>query len=155
MANVQRPVLSDVLTAYDNYRNEQFVDDLFETIIVGGTTTIGNIGTPVVWISGNSRWEVYVAQDLSAVTGSPAYNGAKVAVLVGDNAGLGDQEDTDLSAGDTPLTALTHGRADLLETGMIWGSADASAQTAFRAELLNQGIRFAEVADSATPTYLS
>ena len=154
----QRKILSDLLKGVMTYEDDTKTNFNYDSVTVGGTATIGNIGVPVVWVDGNSRFEVFIAQDIAAAiaTGtSPLVDGSAIGLLVGSEFGSGfNKADTDLSAGDVTKTILYRGDATVVDAGIEWGTAAAPAQALFNAQLEAQRITTIDNATVVTPTYL-
>lgn len=151
-----RKYLSDLLKGTDDFHYDSAVRFNYDTVDVGGTGEVDNIGIPLIWVNGNSRFEVYVAQDITAVTGSPLPGGRPICIGVGDALGLGrNREDTDLSVAGTQMTVLFRGDAAVVESGMIWGTANTTNQAEFRAQMEVQGVTFIDNGTAVTPAYTS
>ena len=157
VTSTARPILSDYLKGCSDYASNNAVRFNFATVDVGGTGTVGNIGIPLVWVDGNSQFEVYVAQNIATAIstgGSPLPDGSVIAVAVGDYMGVGeDYENTDLTAADAKMTVLFRGDASGVDSGFVWGSANGTAQTAFKAQLEAQRITTIANAAVVAPTY--
>lgn len=154
----QRKVISDLVKGVMSYEEDTKTNFNYDSVIVGGTLTIGSIGVPVIWVNGNSRFEVFIAQDIAAAIttgGSPLASGAVIGLLVGDQFGSGfNKADIDLSAGDTTMTILYRGDATVVDVGIDWGTAASPAQVLFRDQLEAQRVTFNDNATVVNPTYL-
>lgn len=152
-----RPILSDLVKGVSSFEENTLTNFNTKAVTVGGTATIGTIGIPVVWVTANARFEVFVAQVIDTVAGSdsPLPGGAKVALLIGDKFGAGfNKADVDLSAGDVTMTALYRGDATVSNNGIVWGAVSAPNQALFLAELETQRITTIDNADVVTPSYV-
>lgn len=153
----QRAYLSDLIAGTSTYEDDTKTNFHYASVNTGGTATIPCIGVPLIWVNANSQFEVYVAQDIAAAItagGSPLPDGSVVAVMVGNNFGLGfNKADIDLSAGDVNTTVLYRGDATIKNDGMVWGTAAAPAQAAFLAQLEAQRITTIASATEVTPSY--
>lgn len=154
-----RKYLTELLAGEMSYSDDTATNFSYASIPVGGSTSVDNIGVPMIWVDGNSQFEVYIAQDIAAAItagNSPLPDGSVIAVTVGDAYGKGlNKADTDLTVADTTMTALYRGDATLLESGIEWGSAAAPAQALFLAQLEEQRITLAAEAAVVTPAYTS
>lgn len=154
----QRAYITDLVAGLSNYEDDTKTNFHTATVTVGGTATIPCIGVPVIWVNGNTQFEVYVAQNIATAIstgGSPLPDGSVLGVLVGNNFGYGfNKADVDLSAGDAEMTILYRGDATIIDNGMVWGSANAGAQTAFLAQLEAQRITTIANATEVDPTYV-
>ena len=153
-----RKILSDLVKAMDDLSSKTAVQFNTATITVGGTGSIDNIGIPVIWVDGNSRFEVYVAQNIAtaiATGNSPLKDGSVIAMVVGSALGTGlNKADTDIST-DTEVTALFRGDAAIVDEGIDWGSANGTAQGLFLDQLELQRITTIDNAEVVSPTYTS
>jgi len=153
----ERPVLSDLIKGVMDFEEMTKTNFNFESVTVGGTATIGNIGIPVIWVNGNSQFEVFIAQDIAAAVtagNSPLPDGSVVGILVGDNFGAGfNKSDVDLSAGDVSRTILYRGDVTISNAGMVWGTANAANQALFLDAMQDQRITTIASATVVTPTY--
>jgi len=153
----QRAYLSDLLAGTSTYEDDTKTNFHYASVNVGGSTTIGQIGIPVIWVNGNTQFEVYVAQSIATAIstgGSPLPDGSVIGIVVGDNFGLGyNKADINLASGDVNMTVLYRGDATILNGGMVWGSADATAQGLFLAQLQKQRITTIASATTVTPSY--
>ena len=118
-----RKYLSDLMKATDTFAEETAVRFNFDTVLVGGSGTIDNVGIPLIWNNVASRFEVYVAQVIATVIatgGSPLKDGSVICVSVGSKFGVGfNKADTDLTA-DVNMTALYRGDAVAAIVGVVW-----------------------------------
>lgn len=153
----QRAILSDLIKGVMAFEEDTKTNFNFESVTVGGSTTIGCIGIPVIWVDGNTQFEVYVAQDIPtaiATGGSPLPDGSVIGLLVGSKEGKGfNRADIDLSTGDETMTILYRGDATIVNEGIVWGGAGAPAQTAFLEQLEKQRITTIANAEVVTPSY--
>lgn len=149
----QRAYLSDVLAGVSSFEGDTKTNYNFASVEVGGTGSIPCIGVPVVWNDDDEQFEVYVDQDIDNAGSSSLPNGSPIAIVVGDNYGVGfNKKDVDLS--ETPtMTVLYRGSAAILKEGMVWGQATTNAQAAFLAQLETQGITVQETAKTAETSY--
>lgn len=157
--STSRKLLSELIAAEDTFAMDNAIDFNYATANVGGTGSVDNIGVALIYVTGNSRFEPYVAQDITAAItagGSPLKDGSVIALSVGNSQGKGfNDADTDL-AGTTPkMTVLYRGDAAILNEGVIWNGADAGAQTAFLAQLEAQRITTTKQAADAAASYLA
>lgn len=154
----ERKFLSDLIKGVSSYEDETKTNFHYASVTVGGSATVDCIGTPVVWVTANGRFEPYVAQTIATVAGtdSPLKGGAKVALLVGDYNGMGfNKADVDLSAGDATMTVLHRGDVTVVNEGIEWDAgSNAAVQAAFLAELEAQRITTIDNATVVTPSYL-
>jgi hypothetical protein len=154
----ERAYLSDLIAGVMSFEEDTKTNFNYASVTVGGSATIPAIGVPVIWSNANSRFEVYVAQDIGAAmaTGtSPLKGDAAIAIVVGTANGLGfNKADTDLSAGDVTMTVLYRGDAIIKNEGMVWGSAAAPAQALFLTQLEEQRITTTADAVAAEASYL-
>lgn len=154
----QRGYITDLVAGLANYEDDTKTNFHTETVTVGGTATIGYIGIPVIWVNGNSQFEVYVAQNIATAIstgGSPLPDGSVIGLLVGNNFGYGfNKADVDLSAGDVSATILYRGDATILNEGIVWGAAAAPAQAAFLAQLEAQRITTIAAGEAVTPAHV-
>lgn len=151
-----RKYLTDLVKGVDSFSEDSAVRFSYETVAVGGTGEVDNIGIPLVWVNANSRFEVYVAQDISAVTGSPLPEGFPIAISVGDKFGVGrNRADTNLATSGQQMTVLYAGPAAITNEGIVWGSATSGDQDEFRDQLEKQRMRIVANATTVTPAYTS
>ncbi len=160
VVSTSRKLESELLAGVDTFAYENAVDFNFQTVAVGGTGKVDNIGVALIYVAGNSRFEPYVAQgDIAAAItagGSPLKDGSVVAVSVGNYQGKGfNDEDTDLAVAGSKMTVLYRGDAAILNEGVIWNGADAAAQAAFLAQLEAQRITTTNQAADAAASYLA
>lgn len=157
VTSTSRKKLSDLLKGEDTFAMDNAVDFNYDTVDVGGTGTVDNIGVALIWVNANSQFEKYVAQDIAATIttgGSPLKDGSVVALSVGSYQGKGENyEDTDLAEADAKMTVLYRGDAAVVNEGIIWNGAAAPAQAAFLAQLEAQRITTVKQADDAAVTY--
>ena len=155
----ERKYLSELIKGVSTFDDDNATNFHYQGATVGGSATIDNIGTPVIWNNSASRFEVYVAQNISTAIstgGSPLKDGSVIGVVVGDAFGVGfNKKDTDLSEGDVTLTLLYRGDASVISEGFEWGSANAGAQEAFLAQLEAQRITTVTNATVVTPSFTS
>ena len=152
-----RKIISDLIKGVMTYEEDTATNFNYETIAVGGGAgNIEPIGIPVIWDNADTRFEVFVAQDIPTVKGtggSPLPGGSVIALLVGDALGKGNnQADIDISS-DVKATALYRGDATIVNEGIDWGAASAPQQAAFLAELELNRITTIANAEVVTPTY--
>ena len=151
-----RKIQSDLIKGVMSFEGDTKTNFNYDTVTVGGTGSIDNIGIPVIFVDGNTRFEVYVAQNIATAisTGnSPLPDGSVIGLLVGSAAGLGNNAaDTDISS-DISMTILYRGDATIVDAGIDWGSAGSPAQVLFLAQLEAQRITTIENATVVTPTY--
>lgn len=154
LLNTSRKQLSETVKAFDKMGHEQGVVVSFASVPVKGSTTIEPIGTPMVWDNASSAFVVYVAQDISAVAGTPALPDASpICVSVGTKEGRGvNRDDVTLTATATQMTALFRSGAVVME-GIEWGAASAPAKAAFRLQLEKQGVVVVDAAVAANPSF--
>tara|TARA_R110002020_G_scaffold237085_5_gene449374 strand:- start:2398 stop:2901 length:504 start_codon:yes stop_codon:yes gene_type:complete len=157
-----RKYLTELLAGYSSYSDDTATNFNFDSVTVGHATpalTVDNIGTPLIYVNANSRFEIYVAQDIAAAisTGnSPLPDGSVICLSVGSALGLGlNKKATDIGTADTLLTALYRGDASVLDSGIDWGTANQAAQDAFWAQLEAQRITVAAEATEVEPAYTS
>jgi hypothetical protein len=152
-----RKKLSDLLKAEDTFATDNAVDFNYDTVDVGGTGEVDNIGVALIWNNSTSQFEKYVAQNITSVIstgGSPLKDGSVIALSVGSYQGKGENyEDTDLADANAKMTVLYRGDAAVLKEGIIWNGAASGAQTAFLAQLEKQRITTATEATDAAVTY--
>ena len=157
--STSRKLLTTLIAAEDSFAMDNAIDFNYATIPVGGAVSVDNIGVAMIYVAGNTQFELYVAQDIAAAItagGSPLKDGSVIALSVGNYQGKGfNDEDTDLTVADTKMTALYRGDAAILAEGIIWNGADAGAQTAFLAQLEAQRITTTELAADAAASYLA
>lgn len=145
---------SELVKAFNKMGHEQGVVYSFASVPVKGSTTIEPIGTPLVWNDIDSAFEVYVAQDISAVAGTPALpNGAPICVTVGTKEGKGvNRADVTLSSTATEMTVMFRSGA-VVADGIEFGAAAAPAIAAFRLQLEKQGIAVIDAATAVNPSF--
>lgn len=145
---------SELVKAFDKMGHQQGVVVSFATVDVKGSTTIEPIGTPLVWNNTTSAFEVYVAQDISAVAGTPALpDGSPICVTVGTKEGHGvNRADVTLTSTATPMTVMFRSGA-VVNEGIEWGTAVAGDQAEFVLQLEKQGVVVIDAATTATPSY--
>ena len=154
----QRKILSEVVTSISMEAEDQGININYDTVTVeGADVAVEPMGIPVVWSAAADNFVVFVAQDLDAADadGSPLPAGKKVALVVGDERGVGfNTEDKTLVAAGTDLSAVFNGSAGILNSGITWGAAAAPAQAAFLKELEIQGLTIVAEAPVAVTSYL-
>jgi hypothetical protein len=159
VVSTSRKLESELLAGVDTFAYENAVDFNFQTVAVGGTGKVDNIGVALIWVDGNSRFEPYVAQNIATAIstgGSPLKDGSVVAVSVGNYQGKGfNDEDTDLAVAGSKMTVLYRGDAAILNEGVIWNGAAAPAQALFLAQLEAQRITTTNQAADAAASYLA
>jgi hypothetical protein len=154
-----RKYLTDLLKGVSTFHEDTAIRFNYATVTLGGAATdVDPIGTPVIWVDGNSQFEVYVAQDIDAAIttgGSPLPDGSVIALTVGDEFGVGfNKHDLDLTT-DPLATVLFRGDAGIVNEGIEWGLAAAPAQALFLAQLENQRITTVPNGEVVTPAYTS
>ena len=151
-----RKRLSELVKDYGSFADTAGVDFYFGRVDVKGTGSVDPIGTPLVWNSVDSAFEVYLAQDIALVTTpSSLPNAAPICISVGPRKGKGfNVEDVTLSATAVEMTVLFRGVAAVIESGIDWGAADTTAKTAFNLELEKQQIVVAPEAETVDPKYV-
>lgn len=168
----ERRQLSEVLKGYTKFEDDSAINYCFYTGEVGAASgTAEPIGTPVVWVNANSRFEVYVDQVIATVasTTSPLPNGARVGVLVGTKEGRGNNKEAiDLTAGAANATILFRGPAAVVDTagsgvgdvtsgindGIQWAASSGAERAAFNKELETQGIAVITSATASNPNFV-
>ncbi len=154
-----RKYLTDFLKGVSTFHEDTATRFNFDTVDVGGTLTVDNIGVPMIWVNGNSQFEVFIAQDIAtaiATGGSPLKDGSVIGFTVGQAAGVGfNKADTDLSVADTQMTLLYRGDASVVNDGIEWGTAAAPAQALFLAQMEAQRVTTIDNAEVVTPAYTS
>ena len=154
-----RTQLTSLYAGYDVWNDTNKVNTKIATVAVGAgaETLVDNIGTPMIWVTGNSRFELYVAQDIAAAIAagdSPLQNNQVCVLAVGTKESIGfNKADSDLATAEY-LRVLYNGEAAILNSGITWGAANGTAQTAFLAELATKNITVAEDAEAVTPSLL-
>lgn len=151
-----RKHLSETVAAVSNFGTEQGVNYTYAKVPVKGSGDIEPIGTPVVWNNATSAYEVYVAQDIAAVAGTPALpNGAPIGVTVGTYESVGtNYADVTLSSTATEMYVLFRGEAAVKDAGIEWGTATAGDQAEFKLQLEKQGIAVVSQNTLAAPAFV-
>lgn len=164
-----RKILSQVLAAKDDLHGRTAVE--FQTTAIkvkAADEVIEPMGIPVVHTA--SGWKVFDNAETfvdsgtpeapvpATVTASDLLGGAKVAIIVGDNRGVGyNFEDVKLVAAGTDVTALYRGDAAILKSGIDFSSVTGGDATtliaSFDAELSKQSIMYVGEAAPVTVTY--
>lgn len=153
----QRKFLSEVVKGVSLAEIERGI--LISTATVdaeAATDTVEDpIGTPLVWNNTNSSFERYLAQDISAVTGSPLPDESPVCVSIGDRRGAGFNT-TSVTLGTTAIQLTAFYRDGQISYGGVdFGAATDENITEFKVQMEKQ--RVAEVASAAEPatSYIS
>lgn len=152
--------LSEVIGGTFEFSDHLGVAFCYAQVNVEGTTAIEPLGTPLIWNNTNESFEVYVDQDIAAVTttgGSPLPGGHVICLSMGAHQGIGFSEgDVQLQAAvNTIFTVLYRGPAAIKTAGVEWGTADATAQAAFLARFEEQLITNITTATAIVPSYVS
>jgi len=154
--STKRRQISELIKGYDNFQYEKGINFYFATVDVKGTAAIDPIGTPLVWNNTTSAFEVFIAQDFSAIATSPLPDKSPICLTVGDNRGVGFNEaDTQLIADTaTKMTVIFRGEAGVSEAGLDWGTANGTNQGLFKNKLEQQKIAIVESATEVTPSFI-
>ncbi len=150
---ISRKYYTDLVKGIETASEDTAIQFNFATVGVVGSGAVDNVGIPLIW--NGTNFEVYVAQDIAAVTGSPLPAGNPVCLSVGSATGLFNKADTVLSGTPVNMTALHAGKAGVVNDGIIWGAATVGDQDEFRLQLETQGIYFVENAEAVSPAYTS
>ncbi len=153
----ERKQESEVIAAFSKIGSEGAINYHFAAAQVVGSSAIEAMGIPVVWNSTNDNFEIFVAQDISAITESSNLpNGAPVAVVVGTKEGRGiNRADVTLSTTAQPLTVMYRGEGAVKAAGINFGSANATNIALFKTQLEKQGIAVVDAAATAAPNYIT
>lgn len=153
----ERKQESEVIAAFSKIGSEGAINYHFATADVAGSGAVEAMGIPVVWNPTNDEFEVFLAQDISAITeDSSLPNGAPVAVVVGTKEGRGvNRADVTLSATAQPLTVMYRGEGAVKAAGIDFGAASAPNIALFKAQLEKQGIAVVDAAATAAPNYIT
>lgn len=144
---------SEVVAGTGGFEAERKVDYYFKRVPVraASATDVEPVGIPLVWDNANSAYVVFLAQDISAVTGT----NYPVAVAVGNKQGLGYNEaDVTLNTTAVELTAYIRGEASILEAGIDFGAASAPNIALFKTALEKQGAVFTASAGPVVTSYV-
>lgn len=151
LQSTRRKILSQVVAGVDSYELKNGIEKYTTAIDVTGSATIAPMGIPVVY--NGTEFEIFLAQDISAVAGSPLVNGYPVAIVIGKEYIGSNFEDVTLSGTATSLTALVRGDADVLYSGVDFGAASAPNIALFKAAMEAQGVTAVAEAAVVTPSY--
>lgn len=148
-----RKTLSQVIAARTDDSKTAVEWNTTQVNMVGANgALIEPMGIPVIW--NGTNWERYVAQVVADADASDLPNGAKVAIVVGDENGVGyNQEDVALAVAGVPVTVLYSGDAAILFSGVDATGIAAPALALFKAALAAQGVRSVQEAAVVAPTY--
>lgn len=125
------------------------------TVEVGAASEadVQPMGLPVVWNNTAGYFEVFIDQDISAVTGSPLDDESPCAIVVGDNRGFGFNNE-DMTIGTTPvkMTAIYNGIGGVTVNyeGVDFGTALAADVAAFKVQMAKQLVKAGKAAQAAT-----
>jgi hypothetical protein len=159
-----RKHLTELVAGESSYDDDTATNYKYATVTVGNANaglSVDNIGIPLVWVDGNSRFEIYVAQNIATAigTGTSPLAGGTIAtcITVGDAYSKGfNKADTDIGTANAEMTVVYRGFESLLESGLdatIWAAA---TQPAYIADLEANEITFVdEAASAATTAYTS
>lgn len=123
---------------------------------VSGTADVDPIGTLVVWDNANSAFVPYVAQDISAVTGSPLPDASPVAITVGTQEGVGfNKADAALTTTPISMTVLFRGPAAVTREGYETAGIGAGDLDEFDAQMEKQGVAVVASAETVVPSFVT
>lgn len=155
LLETSRKQQSELIAALSKIGHEGAINYHYARVTVKGTDLIEPIGIPVIWNNTISAYEVYVAQDIAAVAGTPSLpNGAPIALVVGAAEYVGSNKaDVQLVVGGVELNVLFRGEGAVKEAGITWGAAAAPAQAAFRLQLEKQNLAVVANSTVAIPAF--
>lgn len=149
---------TEVVAGTGNFEEINGVDYYFDSVDVkaGTDTAVEPIGVPLVWIAADSAYNIYDgSQDISAATSDGAPQGARVALAVGSEVGLGNNTfDVTVTAAGVKMTAYVRGAAGILKSGIDFGAANSTQQDAFMAQLVSQGAKTVAEAGPVATSYV-
>lgn len=150
-----RTRFSDLVKGYNQFEDDYGINFCFASVDVEGSGDTDNIGIPLVWNNTDSAFNIYDAQDISAVTGSPLPDGSPICIAVGAAEGRGfNRADTTLSSTAVKMTVMFRGPAAVVKEGFEWASTTETNQNEFYAQLEKQNIAVMESGTTVDPTFV-
>lgn len=153
----ERKFLSEVIADIDTYGDSNKLDVHYATVEFGGAA-VQPIGTPVVWVDGNSRFEVYTAEAqitaAKTAASSPLVGDAVCGILAGDKFALGNNKE-DTTTATQYVMALVRGERAVIEAGVDFGAISDANKDAFKAEMLDANISMIGSVTEVTPSHLN
>lgn len=151
-----RTQFSELVKGVTKFGTDSGINYNYASVDVKGSGDTDNIGIPLVWNNTSTAFEIYDAQDISAVTGSPLPGGHPICILVGEAGKLGlNDKDTTLSATATEMPVLFRGPAAVVKEGFEWASTTTTNQNEFYTQLEIQGIAVTESGTTVVPSYIA
>lgn len=166
-----RRYLSDVLKGYTMFEDDAATNYCFATVDLELTAALDDVmGLPIIWNDADDVFNVFVAQDPTAVADVTTLpNGAPIAVVVGTKEGRGFNKEG-LPIGTSPVTVVFRGPASVVDTvdptagattldgpfgGIYWKGSLAADRAAFNLQMEVQGVAVMNTTEKVDPNFVS